>query len=176
MIMNAFTAIDVKLLKDNPFYLLDDVWMLITAGTIDSMNTMTASWGGMGILWNKPVAFIFIRPHRHTFSFVDKKECFTLCFFDEEYRKILNYCGKYSGREVDKIKKTGLVPINTPNEYIYFEQARLVMECRKLYYTDIREEQFVDKSLIDKIYPTRDFHRLFVGEITRCLIRSDHLS
>jgi flavin reductase (DIM6/NTAB) family NADH-FMN oxidoreductase RutF len=35
------------------------------------INTMTVSWGGAGILWGKQVAFVFVRPQRHTFSFTE---------------------------------------------------------------------------------------------------------
>jgi flavin reductase (DIM6/NTAB) family NADH-FMN oxidoreductase RutF len=147
-----FSSIHVKNLRPNVFSLLDDEWMLVTAGKINSLNTMTASWGGFGILWNKPVAFIFIRPQRYTLGFVEKEENFTLSFFDERFRDILGFCGSKSGREVDKIAETGLIPVESENGGIYFQQAKLVIECRKLYSDLIKPEKFIIKEIEKKIY------------------------
>ncbi len=160
--------IDIKNLTGNVFQMFDDEWMLITAGTKESFNMMTASWGTFGILWNKPVAIVFIRPQRHTLSFVNKNNQFTMSFFPGKYRHILNYCGQHSGRSVDKVKETGLIPMFTPSGSISFEQARLIVECRKIYSDDIKAEKFIDKDIINTIYPTKDFHRMFIGEIIHC--------
>ena len=85
--------------------------MLITAGDRNGSNTMTASWGGVGIMWGKPVATAYIRPQRYTKEFVDDNEYFTLSFLPEEQRKALNICGSVSGRDVeDKWKKPGCIP------------------------------------------------------------------
>ena len=99
--------IDPKTLTMNPFTLIGDQWLLITAGTPEHCNTMTASWGGVGVLWAEPSATCYIRPQRYTKEFVDNSDYFTLCFFDESYRKALNLCGSTSGRDVDKIKECG---------------------------------------------------------------------
>jgi flavin reductase (DIM6/NTAB) family NADH-FMN oxidoreductase RutF len=100
-----------ELLTDNPFKLIGTDWTLITAGAPRSFNTMTASWGGLGVLWDKKVCFCFIRPTRHTYSFVEKAASFTLSFFDEQHRKALTFCGTHSGRDTDKIAATGLTPV-----------------------------------------------------------------
>jgi flavin reductase (DIM6/NTAB) family NADH-FMN oxidoreductase RutF len=168
---DLFTPCRIKLLKGNLFSMLDDEWMLITAGTKKSFNTMTASWGGFGILWNKPVAFIFIRPQRHTLGFVDREDFFTLSFFEEKYRDILSFCGSRSGREVDKVAETGLVPVETQNGAIYFEQAKLILECSKLYRDKIRPENFMVRELEKKIYRQKDYHFVYVAEIDACMVR-----
>jgi flavin reductase (DIM6/NTAB) family NADH-FMN oxidoreductase RutF len=168
-----FEEIDIKNLPDNVFQLLDHDWMLITAGTKDKFNTMTASWGTYGILWNKPIAIIFIRPHRYTFSFVENSSQFTLTVFPEKYRKTLQYCGQFSGRNVDKIKETGLKPLILPSGNIAFEQARIIIECKKLYADYLTSENFIDKEIIHRIYPSKDFHRMYIGEITRCLVLNE---
>jgi flavin reductase (DIM6/NTAB) family NADH-FMN oxidoreductase RutF len=166
-----FDKVDVKTLNENVFHLLDNQWMLITAGRINSYNTMTASWGGFGILWDKPIAICFIRPHRHTFNFVNQAGYYTLSVLPHEFKKILNYCGKYSGRDVDKIKETGLLPIETDLKNISFEQARLIFECRKLYSDDLKPDQFISKDIIMHTYPRGDFHRFFIGEIVTCFVK-----
>jgi flavin reductase (DIM6/NTAB) family NADH-FMN oxidoreductase RutF len=168
--------ISVKTLKDNVFKLLDNDWMLITAGNKESFNTMTASWGTFGILWNKPIAIGFIRPHRFTFEFVNKAEYFTLTFFTEQHRETLNYIGSHTGRTSDKIKDTGLHILTTEHGSIYYSEARLVMECKKLYVDDLKEENFVINSLVKDIYPSKDFHRFFIGEIVNCLCTDSLIS
>jgi flavin reductase (DIM6/NTAB) family NADH-FMN oxidoreductase RutF len=165
-----FKKISPEMIVDNPFKLIDKEWMLITAGGIGSFNTMTASWGGFGILWNKPVIFCFVRPVRHTYLFMEKSDFFSATFFDKQYRKALNYCGKYSGRNVDKIKATGLTPIVSPRGSIYFDEARLVLECRKLYFSDIDPGHFILPE-INHNYPDADYHRMYIGEITNCFSR-----
>lgn len=165
--------VNVKLLSANVFKLLDDDWMLVTSGNKGLFNTMTASWGSFGILWNKPIAMGFIRPQRHTFDFVNTNDFFTLSFFPEKYREALNFCGSHSGRTVDKVSQTGLSPLYTKNGSVYFAEAKLVFECKKLYSDDLKEENFTQTDLIEKIYPKRDFHRVFIGEIVSCLSIDD---
>lgn len=156
--------IDLYKIIPEPFRLIGEGWMLITAGNLLSFNTMTASWGGFGILWNVPVAFCFIRPTRYTWGFANKFPDFTLSFFEEKYRSILEFCGSHSGLQVNKIKETGLIPFETDMGNISFEQAGIVLECRKLYFDDFKPDQFQDKK-IHNAYPKKDYHRMFVGEI-----------
>ena len=160
--------VNVKHLTDNVFKLLDNDWMLVTAGTIESYNTMTASWGSFGILWNKPIVVCFIRPQRYTLEFVNRADVFTLSFFPENYRDALNYCGSHSGRKVDKMVHAGLTPVSSEKGSVYFSEARLIMECKKLYADSINPNSFIKKSLISDIYPNNDFHHFFIGEISNC--------
>ena len=152
-------------LNDNLFHLLDREWMLITARDAETgkINTMTASWGGFGILWNKPVAFVFIRPQRYTFGFTEQNEGLTLSFFSEDYRDALKLCGRVSGRDCDKIAETGLTPMLL-GERAAFAEARMVMSCRKLYADDLKESAFVDSALLDN-YRAKDYHRMYIVEI-----------
>jgi flavin reductase (DIM6/NTAB) family NADH-FMN oxidoreductase RutF len=167
-----FKMIHPRELSDNVFRSVGDDWMLITAGTADDFNTMTASWGTLGILWNLPVALCFIRPQRHTFGYMEKSGHYTLSFLEEGYREILQFCGSRSGRNTDKIRETGLKPITTPLGHIYFEQCRLALECRKIYSDRIKEDQFINNKLIGKNYPRKDFHKFYIGEIISCFISS----
>jgi flavin reductase (DIM6/NTAB) family NADH-FMN oxidoreductase RutF len=166
----GFRAIKPEEIGDNPFHLIGSDWMLVTAGTIAAFNTMTASWGGMGVLWNRNVCWCVIRPHRFTYQFVERADRFTLSFFDEQYRGALNFCGTKSGRDCDKIAATGLVPFATQTGAVAFEQARLIMECRKDYIHDLTPTSFLD-SRIHAEYPQRDYHRMYLGEIVRCLTK-----
>ena len=163
-----FEKIDPKALDQNVFSLIGDQWMLITAGTGDKCNTMTASWGGLGVLWGRPVATVYIRSQRYTLEFVEREDTFTLCFFGEEYRKALALCGSKSGREVDKVKECGFT-VATAEGAPYFEEADLVLVCKKAYWQDMDPTHFLDGEIDEKWYPQKDYHRIFIGEILEVL-------
>lgn len=166
-----FTETDAMNLPGNAIQLIGKDWMLITAGNVAHCNTMTAAWGGLGYLWNRPVAYIFIRPQRYTFTFVEQQEMFSLCFFDEKFRSALNYLGTVSGRDEDKISKAGLTPLSM-KDTIYFDEAKLVLICRKIYQQDIDPVHFLDPD-IQKVYPGNDYHRMYIGEIVNTLVWTD---
>ena len=127
-------------------------------------NAMTASWGGVGVLWGKKVAFVFIRPQRYTKKFVDEAERFSLSFFDDSFKKTLGYMGKVSGRDEDKIAKSGLT-LSDINGVPVFKEASLTLVCRKLYRQTLEEKCFLETDNIDKWYPQRDYHDVYVAEI-----------
>jgi flavin reductase (DIM6/NTAB) family NADH-FMN oxidoreductase RutF len=166
--MTDFKKIDNMQINENVFRLIGKDWMLITAGNLNSYNMMTASWGGMGVLWNKQIAICFIRPQRYTYEFVEKNDLFTISFFEETHRPILSYLGTESGRTVNKMRTEGLTPLSSENNSVYFKEAKLVLECRKLYFDDINADNFLNAG-IDKLYPIKDYHRMYFGEIITCL-------
>ena len=136
----------------------------------ESYNTMTASWGAMGELWNKDVCFCFIRPQRYTYEFTEKNELFTLSFFGEEYRKALSFCGRNSGRDCDKAKETGLTPIEVDGS-VSFEESEIIIVLKKIAYQDIKPEGFIDESIDEKNYPQKDYHRMYIGEVVSCYVK-----
>lgn len=160
--------IEINEFSENPFKLIGSDWMLITAKKGDKTNMMTASWGGVGILWNKPVATIYVRPQRYTKEFIDNEEYFSLCVLPEEYRQILNYCGTKSGRDEDKIAETKLT-IDESEKAPIFKESRLILICKKLYAQDLTEQSFIDKSLVEKNYKAKDFHTMYIAEIEKIL-------
>lgn len=163
--MESFKPIDVKTLQENVFRLMDDDWMLVTAGEPDYFNTMTASWGGMGILWERPIALAFVRPQRFTRKFMDGYPSFTLSFFSEKHREVLEICGAKSGRNFNKVEAAGITPLLTEEGNMYFKESRLFLECRKLYQDDFQEHMFLQPEIAKKFYPSKDFHRFYIGEI-----------
>ena len=160
-----FTRIDPKELNQNVFSLIGDQWMLITAGTKEKCNTMTASWGGLGVLWGEPVATVYIRPQRYTREFVENGGYFTLAFFGPEYRQDLNLCGTKSGREIDKVKACGFTVETGEGGAPYFAEAELVLVCRKVYWQDIDPTHFLDPETDERWYPEKDYHRMYIGKI-----------
>ena len=164
-----FHKLDPKELTNNVFSLIGDQWMLITAGTAERCSTMTASWGGLGVLWGAPAATCYIRPQRYTKEFVDREDCFTLTFFDEDQRKNLSFCGSKSGRDVDKVKACGFTVKTADCGAPYFEQARLVLVCRKVAVSAFEPSQFLDSGIMQN-YAQNDFHAIYYGAIEKVLI------
>lgn len=160
--------VDIKTIQDNPFSLIGDRWMLITAGNKEKCNTMTASWGGLGVLWNRNVATIYIRPTRYTNEFLTQEDTFTLSFFEEKYKKALGICGSKSGRDCNKFELSDL-HVEYYEETPYLKEASMVMVCRKIYHDIIKPECFLDDS-IEQNYPLKDYHIVYYGEIQGILM------
>lgn len=149
-----------------PFNKIGKGWMLVSAGSPEKCSTLTASWGGLGIMWGKNVAVIGIRPQRHTLSFLDANDTYTLSFFDETYRSALSYCGSHSGGENAKIAEAGLTLI--PNESVpMFQEASLTLVCKKLYRQPMDPKCLLDSSIDNHCYPDKDYHIFFVSEILK---------
>ena len=160
--------IDPKQIVQNPFSLIGEQWMLITAGTAEACNTMTASWGGVGVLWQAPAATCYVRPQRYTKKFLDEQDYFTLTFFPEEYRDALKLCGSKSGRDVDKVKECGFTVNTAACGAPYFEEAELVLVCRKRYVQDF-DPAAIPADVKEKQYPNEDYHTMYIGEIVEVL-------
>ena len=161
----ALRKIDISELSFNPFDKIGKQWMLLTGGNREKYNTMTASWGQLGVLWNKNVLTCYIRPNRYTYEFIDKDECFTASFFSEEQRNALSFCGSHSGRDCDKAKETGLTPAEI-DDCMTFAEAELVLVCRKLYSYDLQESGFLtDDGIPGKFFSSDPYHRAYISEI-----------
>ncbi len=168
--MNDFKEISANHLQGNPFHMIGQEWMLVTAEKEGKVNTMTAAWGGLGIMWGKNVAFVVIRPQRYTKEFIDAADSFSLSFYDESFRKTLSYLGAVSGRDEDKVLKSGLTV--TQNDSIpYFKEAKTVLFCKKLFSQPYEEKNFFDNDIPGACYPDKDYHTLYISEITKILVR-----
>lgn len=160
--------INIKDLVFNPFSKIGDEWMLVASGDTNKVNGMTASWGGFGVLWNKNVAFIVIRPQRYTKEFIDSTNVFSLNFFENNYKNTLKYFGKVSGKKEDKIKKSGL-QISFFDDVPFFEESYLTMICKNLYKQDFNSLNFIVPSINELNYSNKDYHTLYFAEITNVL-------
>lgn len=160
-----FTSIDPFSLEEKVFQLLDKQWMLVTAAHSKRINPMTASWGGLGILWNFPVATVYIRPSRFTDLLIREATGFTLTFFEEAHREILKACGSLSGHDGDKVSRVGLTPCVLSDGRTAFQEARLTLSCRTLYAHKLLPRHFLDPGL-ENHYPDKDYHNLYIGRIT----------
>ena len=160
--------ISIRELDCNFVKMLSEDWALLTAGKVDNFNTMTVSWGGIGELWNKDVAFLFVRPQRYTYQFIENNDYFTLSFFGGEYKKELGICGSKSGRDIDKMEATGFTPISVDNS-TGFKEAKITVYMKKLAYQDMKPDGFIDNSIMNN-YANNDFHRIYVGEILKVVV------
>ena len=157
--------INIREIKKSAVELISDGWGLVTAGNEEKFNTMTVSWGGLGEIWGKDAVFIFIRPQRYTYEFIEKEEFFTLSFFAPEFKDALRLCGSKSGRDTDKVAATGLAPLFVDGT-VAFEQAEYIVVCRKMAAQFMNPDGFVDPS-IESNYANKDYHKVYVGEIIK---------
>ncbi len=155
-------------LNENVFKVIGKDWFLITDDKDGKCNTMTASWGGMGVLFNKNVVTIYVRPSRYTKSFLDADDRFSLCVMPEKYRDQLKYCGKVSGRDEDKIKKCGFT-LNEELNTVYFNESRLVFICKKLYEQQLDSKLLKDNNLRETFW-NDDVHVMYIAEIEKILL------
>ncbi|WP_321330816.1 DUF4468 domain-containing protein [uncultured Bacteroides sp.] len=154
----------------NIIKMLSEDWMLITAGNNEKFNMMTASWGGLGVLFDKPVMFCFINPTRYTYQLMETNDTYTLTFYTEAYRSALNYCGTNSGKNTDKVKGSGLTPITTPTGSKAFAEAWLIIECRKLVSQSLTPEAVSNKNIKEQ-WTGKQMHKMFIGEIINVWVK-----
>lgn len=155
--------INVRDIKTSPVELIGDDWALLTAGTPDKFNTMTVSWGALGEMWGRDAAFVFVRPQRYTFEFIEQSDIFTLSFYGSEYKDALRLCGAKSGRDIDKPAAAGLTPVEASGG-VTFAEAEYTVVCRKIAAQALDPSGFLDKT-IENNYAKKDYHKMYVGEI-----------
>lgn len=170
--MSNFTEIQVEEWKQNACKAIGKDWMLVAAAKEGKTNAMTASWGGLGVMWGKNAAYVFIRPERYTKEFIDGSDTLSLTFYDEKYRDTLSYMGRVSGRDEDKIAEAGL-NVCMDGATPYFKEAKTVLLCRKMYVQELKPECFIDSEADTKWYPKKDYHTMYVCEITKVLVKED---
>lgn len=169
--MAEFKEVSVETLQMNPFTKIGKEWMLVTAGDESGYNTLTASWGSLGVLWGRNVATCYIRPQRYTKEFLDASERFTLSFYDEDFRGALKVLGTKSGRDGDKVAEVGFTPYFVDGTCA-FEQANLIVVCRKVYAAQFDPDKFTVPGMADEVYPARDCSYMYIGQVERVLVRA----
>ncbi|MDC7219193.1 MAG: flavin reductase [Spirochaetales bacterium] len=166
----SFRTIKADEIEGNVVKQIRDQWMLIGAGTEGKANSMIGSWGFMGEMWRKDVAVCVVRPNRYTYEFMESNETYALSFLGDEYSEVKKIFGSKSGRDINKVEGGPLTPAYKHGA-LYYEEAELVIFCRKLYVHDYKEEEFLDKALIDDCYGNGNFHRVYYGEILEVLAK-----
>lgn len=170
--MHNFQPVPADYFEENPFKLIGKDWMLITAMKDHKVNTMTASWGGLGVMWGKNVAYVVIRESRYTKEFVDAADTFSLSFFDETYKPALKYLGAVSGRDEDKIANAKLkVQLHETTDTPFFDEANIVLVCKKMYAGALDKENFCLPQIEEQWYKDGDYHVLYIGEVVEIMAR-----
>lgn len=168
--MHSFQPVTPDLMECNPFEKIGKEWMLVTAGNKQKANTMTAAWGGMGVMWGKNVVYIVIRQSRFTKEFIDREGTFSLSFLGEKNRNMLKYLGSVSGRTEDKIKEAG-VELNYEKEIPFVDQANLALICKVMSATVLKPEEFLAEEIDQTWYQDKDYHTLYIAEVTDIMAR-----
>lgn len=169
--LTGFRQISADRIPGNIVKLLND-WTLITSGSGDDVNVMTASWGGLGVFWEKPVAFCFLGAQRYSITTMDKGDTYTISFYTEAYKDALQYCGSTSGRNEDKIKGSGLTPIKTPSGATAFAEAWMIFECKKMIAQPLSQDAIADKETeVAKKWQGKALHKMYIGEILNVWIK-----
>lgn len=163
-----FKEISARDIKENLITAIADESMLITAGDSEKYNMMTASWGFTGEIWHSDSVIALIRPQRYTMEFINSHDKFTLSFYGDN-KEIHKVCGFRSGRDCDKTALTGLKPV-FDDDAVYFEQARLVLVCKKQYVQRMDAACFTDREADEKWYPKKDYHYMVIGKIEKVLV------
>ncbi len=167
--LTGYKQITPDKIPGNIYKMLSENWMLVTGGNNNKFNMMTASWGGLGNIYNKPVAFCFINPTRYTYQLLENNDTYTLSFFTEAYRDALNYCGTHSGKDEDKVKGSGLTPIVTPSQSVAFSEAWMIIECKKLVTSQFTPEDIHNQETKEKWGDKR--HKMYIGEILNVWVK-----
>ena len=164
----SFSKVDIKSLEFSPVKEIGDSWGILTGVSDEGFNSMTVSWGSIGVMWNRPCVFAFVRPVRHTYKFMEAGEYFSLAIMDEEIHPRMTVFGRASGRDVDKYKESGFT-VAEEMGVKFPDEAQMVFICRKISAGDISPEWFVDPTIDEKNYPNKDYHRMYIGEILQVL-------
>lgn len=147
----------------NPFDEFANGWALVTAGNKEHYNTMTVSWGGLGILWNKCVCTVYVKPCRYTWNFMEESDTFTVSFYDAAYKKDLGILGSKSGKDGDKVALTQLTPVEI-GDGVTFKEAKRTFVCKKLYSAPFIADR-VPEFAHEKYYTDEAEHHIYIGEI-----------
>jgi len=168
--LDGYRQIAPDRIPGNIVKMLSEDWMLITAGDDAEFNMMTASWGGLGVAFGKPVATCYINPSRYTHQLMEKGDTYTFTFYTEAYRDVLQYCGSASGRDKDKVKESGLTPLTTPSGSKAFGEAWMIIECRKMISQPFTTEVMNDAQL-KKEWDGKPVHTMYIGEIINVWVK-----
>lgn len=169
----AYKAVAAEDFDENIFNLVGKDFTVITAG--ENPNSMVASWGGVGIMFNKPVTWNFLRANRYTLEKIRETGTYTMCYFPDQYKGDIMQFGTKSGRNTDKMAQTKLTPMTTPDGYPAYQEAKIIIECKLIAASTVSKDEFYteeSKTFLQEGYDdAKDWHKLVYGEITNIYIK-----
>ena len=171
---DTFKAVAAEDFNENFFNLVAKDFTVITAG--EQPNSMVASWGGMGIMFNKPVTWCFLRANRYTLEKIKETGTYTMCYFPEQYKGDIMQFGIKSGRNTDKMAQTKLTQMETPDGYPAYKEAKIIIECKLIAAPTVSKDEFYTeegKEFLQGGYDeAKDWHKLVYGEITNIYVKN----
>ncbi|MEY8386046.1 flavin reductase [Oscillospiraceae bacterium 38-13] len=141
---------------------------LLTAGDRAQCNTMTIGWCQTGRLWGLQTCTVYVRPERYTYQFMESAGHFSVCVLPDTEKATMAFCGSKSGRQFNKIKECGLTLRYGAGDTPFFEEAELVLICRKLYVQDMDPAAVLPagkESILPYYGQKGGWHRIYTGEI-----------
>ena len=157
---------EISKYKD-PLKLFDEGCVALAENS-EKANPITIGWGALGTLWSRPICTVYIHKKRFSKKIFDEAKFFSVCFLPKEYDKIsLGYFGTATGRNEDKIAKSGLTLLHE-SEVFYFGESELVIICKKVGQTDFNTEQVPEGHYRDW-YKKEGPHTIYCGEIIKVL-------
>lgn len=187
--LKGFKEIDPWDLQENVFQIIGKDYMeLVMGNRTEGANAMTAAWGGLGVFWNLPVAYVLVRGEKYRYSrhLMDQEPLFSVCFLDDEHNKAKGYLGTAHGwDDPNKIETAGLhtgwcglelthdaekglgTHVHTP----FIEESSLVLICETVCVQELPEECYKDKALWEQFYTTQDQHCMYIAEIKAAFVK-----
>ncbi|MDR1096778.1 MAG: flavin reductase [Tannerella sp.] len=170
-----FSPIEAKDIPGDVFTHVGSDYTVITAGNPSHYNSMVASWGGWGILFNRPATWCFLRSSRYTLELIRREQTYTMTYFDGAYREDIMLFGTKSGRDTEKMKESKLTSVQTPAGNMTYKEARLIIECKLVEITTVSPDDFHTeegrKFITEAHAETGDYHKTVFGEITAVWLR-----
>lgn len=170
-----FTNIPATDIKDNVFKLVGQDYTVITAGNDSLYNSMTASYGGWGQLFDKPTTWCFLRANRYTLEVIKKEQTYTMSYFADNYKDQVLFFGSKTGRNSEKMKENTLTKVSTPSGNISYKEARLIIECKLIQVTSVNPDDFYTEEgrrfVVDASKESNEYHKVVFGEITNVWIK-----
>jgi flavin reductase (DIM6/NTAB) family NADH-FMN oxidoreductase RutF/uncharacterized protein with FMN-binding domain len=123
------------------------VWVIGSYDSVGKPNMMTAAWVGI-CCSSPPCVTISLRKATYTYGNIMKRKAFSVNLPSEDFADETAYYGSVSGRDVDKLKTTGLTPVrSTLVDAPYLREFPLVVECKVIHIYEV------------------GLHTMFIGEI-----------
>jgi flavin reductase (DIM6/NTAB) family NADH-FMN oxidoreductase RutF len=149
------------------------VFLIAQAG--DDLNVMTIGWASFGFIWGKPIMTIAVRPTRHTYGIIERSKDYSVSIPNGNMSKEIELCGTLSGKNCDKLKKSGLelfpaLKVRSP----ILAVAGTHLECKIVYKAPIDPNMLIDE--YKPLYPRKDYHTLYFGEIMECYSTADEIT
>ena len=178
-------TIQPEQIQDNPFTLIAKDHLLLTAcekktseegdAPTGKPSALAVNWGGLGVLWSKCVATIYLRPTQSTKALIDGAEEFSLCVLPQKYKSAVDYCKDHPNKAGDNlvdckldVEYTGCVP--------WIKQARLVLFCQKLYAQELDPFCFSQQRVYKQNYRKDDLHTMYIAEIVKVMTETRGLA